>query len=89
MTFIPSVLKEIWESKVKSSPTNVPIWLIGKELGNASFTKVARVEVPLHQNVEEGRGGGGAAHRMARGYFLEAKKILSGNSYISLFKCYN
>lgn len=75
MTFIPSVLKEIWESKVKSSPTNVPIWLIGKELGNASFTKVARVEVPLHQNVEEGRGGAGGGG----GSTQNGQRIFSGS----------
>lgn len=74
MTLTPSVLKEIWESKVKSSPTNVPICLIGKELGNASFTKVARVEVPLHQNVEEGRGGGGGSTQNGQRIFSGSQK---------------
>lgn len=41
-----------------------------KRTGKCSFTKAARVDVPFHQTV-----GGRGAHRMARGYFLEAKEI--------------
>lgn len=48
-----------------------------KRTGKCSFTKAARVDVPFHQTV-----GGRGAHRMARGYFLEAKERLNDDSYI-------